>query len=235
MKLADVRIDSKPTGATVMLIDNGKTSFLGTTPIATSLDPSRAYDVVFTLQGRPTQMAHLDPARTTNLDVVLGKMTTAVPSVQVAATPARDVAPAPAPVHHDAAPVVHHDATPAPTPHHHQAARSAPPSTQLAEPSFDVPVTAPKKSKGEPASESHSDRPAVSNGIGTLMVSSKPPCDILIDGKSTGLTTPQRAIQLPPGAHKVTFVNAAANINKTVAVSITADQTTKLVKDLLGN
>jgi hypothetical protein len=31
----------------------------------------------------------------------------------------------------------------------------------------------------------------------------------------------------------VTFQNTAQNITKTVAVSITADQTTKLVKDLL--
>ncbi len=66
-----------------------------------------------------------------------------------------------------------------------------------------------------------------------LMVSSKPPCEIWIDGKSTGLTTPQRAIPLPVGTHKVTFQNSAQNITKTVAVSITADQTTKLVKDLL--
>ena len=28
------------------------------------------------------------------------------------------------------------------------------------------------------------------------MISSKPPCEIVIDGKSTGLTTPQRAISL---------------------------------------
>ncbi len=221
VKLVDVRIDSRPAGATVMLVDNGKTSFLGTTPIATSLDPSRPYDVVFTLEGRPTQMAHLDPAKSSKLDVVLGKTATAV---KVAATPApaaREIA-APAPAR-------------APAPRHHQVARSAPPSTELAEPSFDAPAPTKVTTKAEPASETHADRPAVSNGIGTLMVSSKPPCEILIDGKSTGMTTPQRAIQLPPGAHKITFVNTTQNINKTVAVSITADQTTKLIKDLLGS
>src|SRR5262249_22705024 len=53
VKLADLRIDSRPQGATVMLVDNGKTSFLGTTPVAASLDPSRAYDVIFTLEGHP--------------------------------------------------------------------------------------------------------------------------------------------------------------------------------------
>ena len=65
------------------------------------------------------------------------------------------------------------------------------------------------------------------------MVSSKPPCEIYIDGKATGLTTPQRSISLPPGAHKVTFVNAAEKITKTVPVTITADQSTKLIQDLM--
>ncbi len=66
------------------------------------------------------------------------------------------------------------------------------------------------------------------------MVSTKPPCEILIDGKATGLRTPQRALPLSAGAHKITFVNAAEHVNKTVAVSITADHTTKLIKDLLN-
>ena len=44
-KLVDVRIDSKPAGATVMLVDNGKTSFLGNTPVSATVDPSRMYDV----------------------------------------------------------------------------------------------------------------------------------------------------------------------------------------------
>src|SRR5262249_51536670 len=73
VKLVDVRIDRKPSGATGMLVDRGKTSFLGSTPLATSLDPSRHYDVIFTLPGRPTQMAPLDPASTPKLDVTLGR------------------------------------------------------------------------------------------------------------------------------------------------------------------
>ena len=65
------------------------------------------------------------------------------------------------------------------------------------------------------------------------MVSSKPPCDILIDGKATGLTTPQRSIPLAAGTHKITFVNATEGVKKTVSVSITADQSTKLIQDLM--
>ena len=46
-----------------MLVDNGKTSFLGSTPIAASVDPSRSYDLIFTSPGRATQMTHFDPAQ----------------------------------------------------------------------------------------------------------------------------------------------------------------------------
>src|SRR6185312_11055103 len=72
-KLADVRIDSTPPGATVTLVDVNKTSLLGTTPLATSLDPSRAYDVIFTLEGRPAKQAHLELASSRHLEIALDK------------------------------------------------------------------------------------------------------------------------------------------------------------------
>ena len=65
------------------------------------------------------------------------------------------------------------------------------------------------------------------------MISSKPPCEILVDGKSTGLTTPQRAIKLPAGGHRITLVNATERINKTIAVQITAGTPTKVIQDLM--
>jgi hypothetical protein len=201
-KLADIRVDSTPSGATVMLVDNGKTSLLGTTPIATSLDPSRSYDVIVTVEGRPSKMAHLDPATAPHLEVALDAAP--VPDARVAA--AKPVAPPPV-------------AVPAPAArHHHVAAARTAPIGQIADPGFDGPSTSAPSAGGN----------------GTLMISSKPPCEIVIDGKATGLSTPQRALPLTAGAHKITFVNAGEHINKTVAVSITADQTTKLVKDLLN-
>ncbi len=190
-KLTDVRIDSSPSGATVMLVDNGKQSFLGSTPIASSLDASRSYDVVFTLDGRPSKVMHFEPSASQRLDAVFDKPV---------------VASAPAP-----APVAVAQPAPKPAPVHHVAARA--PVGQIADPGFE----------------------GSSGGNGTLMVSTKPPCDIVIDGQATGLHTPQRAIPLSAGAHKVTFVNAAEHINKTVSVSVTSDHTTKLIKDLLGN
>jgi hypothetical protein len=91
------------------------------------------------------------------------------------------------------------------------------PAGGLVDPGFDAPA-APKADAG---------------GSGTLMVSSKPPCEIFIDGNDSGLKTPQRAMSLPAGVHKVTFSNTDENITKTVAVKITADQTTKLIQDLM--
>jgi hypothetical protein len=202
--LADVRIDSKPAGASVTLVDrSGKKSFLGTTPLATSLDTSHAYDVEVALPGRPEQTAHFDPATTQHVQVELSKKSSA-------AAKAPAVVAAPKHVAAVAAPKAHH-------------AAASKPVAELADPGFDSkPVTAKPEAPPAPAA-----------GTGTLMVASKPPCEILIDGKSTGLSTPQHAMPLSPGPHKVTLVNAGANINKTVMVQINADQSTKLVKDLL--
>jgi hypothetical protein len=65
------------------------------------------------------------------------------------------------------------------------------------------------------------------------MISSKPPCEIVVDGKPTGLTTPQREISLPAGPHKITLVNKAERIDKTISVQITAEQPTKVIQDLM--
>ncbi|HEY3802593.1 MAG TPA: hypothetical protein VGL61_08285 [Kofleriaceae bacterium] len=197
-KLADVRIDSTPPGATVTLVDGDKTSVLGTTPLATSLDPSRGYDVVLAAQGRPSKQVHLDVASTPHLEIALDK-----PAPAPAATPAPAPAPEATPPHE----------TVAATPVHHRAATAArsAPVGQIADPGFDS-----------------------FGGNGTLMVSTKPPCEIEVDGKATGMRTPQRAMALSAGAHKITFVNAAEHINKTISVSISADHTTKLIKDLLN-
>jgi PEGA domain len=222
--LADVRIDSKPSGASVTLVDpNGKKSFLGTTPLATSVDASHTYDVEVALPGRPEQTAHFDPGTTQHVEVELAKKSSSAARAPaaVAKAPAA-VAKAPA-AKAPAAAAPKHVAVAAPKAQH---VASKPVVGELADPGFDSkPVTEKPEKPAAPA--------APAAGSGTLMVASKPPCEILIDGKPTGLSTPQRAMPLPAGAHKVTLVNAGANINKTVMVQINADQSTKLVKDLL--
>jgi len=220
VKLVDILIDSKPSGATVMLVDRGKTSFLGNTPVSAAVDPSRAYDVVFTAANHSTQVEHLDPNVTHHLAIALGK-----PGNQAVAE-----------THH------HHHSTPAPAPAPAPAAPApkleakvvAPAAKPEAKEVAKIEKPAPAKvEKAAPAKVAAPALAAAPSGTGTLMVSSKPPCDIVIDGKPTGLTTPQRSIPLSPGAHKVTFVNAGESINKTVAVVINADKPTKLIQDLM--
>jgi hypothetical protein len=77
-------------------------------------------------------------------------------------------------------------------------------------------------------------KPSSSGGSGTLMVSTKPPCEIAIDGKSTGLVSPQRSITVAAGRHQITFTNTQQHIKKTVAVAVTANHSTKLIRDLMS-
>lgn len=183
----DVRLDSKPSGATVMLVDRGKTMFLGTTPISTALDPSRQYDVVFTYKDRPTLLEHIDPRTQSKLAVTLSRS-----GSKSATAPVTEIAP--------------------------------PKVAKVAK------VEAPKAIvKEAPKAEAPK-----AGGAGVLMVSSKPPCEIYIDGKATGLMTPQRSLPLAAGTHKVTLINSADKIKKTLTIQITADQPTKLIQDLMA-
>jgi hypothetical protein len=65
------------------------------------------------------------------------------------------------------------------------------------------------------------------------MISSKPPCEVIIDGKPTGLVTPQRAIALAAGRHEITLVNREHDVHKTVTVQIAANATEKVIEDLM--
>jgi hypothetical protein len=47
------------------------------------------------------------------------------------------------------------------------------------------------------------------------------------------LTTPQRAIKLKPGKHKVTLFNTSLGIEVTYPVEIQANKPTKLIRDLM--
>ncbi|MBA3500412.1 MAG: PEGA domain-containing protein [Myxococcota bacterium] len=195
--LVDVRIDSNPAGATVMLIDRGKQTFLGTTPMSAAVDVAKKYELVFSYEGRATVVESLDPSSQKKLSVKLSRTRTG--SGAVAAAPAV-VAPKPV-------------------------------APKVIAPKIEKPAAVEKPAVDEkPAAE----KPAAAlGGEGTLMISSKPPCEIFVDGKPTGLTTPQRAIMLPAGAHKVTLVNTAEGIKKTVSVQITADKPTKVIQDFM--
>jgi hypothetical protein len=209
--LTTLPITSWPNGAVVTLVDNGNATVLGRTPVSAALDPSHSYDVVFAIVGRPTTVKHVDLAKMQELAVDLdSEPAVKAPTEKAVVATAPAAAPAEVPVRH------HHDsvATFAATPAPHVAARSKPKQLALATPDFNTAAA-----------------PGPSGGNGMLMISAKPPCEILIDGKSTGLATPQRAIPLPPGAHAITLVNSQNGIKKTIAVKVEAKKSTKLIKD----
>jgi len=228
--LVDVRIDSNPTGATVMLIDRGKTTFLGTTPVSAAVDIARKYELVFSSESRATVVEPLDPSTQKRVSVKLSRAKSNAP----AATPA-----APAVV----------------APKLEKPVAEKPATVKLEKPVAEKPATAKLEKPATPKAESGKSTPSSgidaaidgaiatkpepakvapkAGGEGTLMISSKPPCEILVDGKPTGLTTPQRSIALPAGAHKITLVNTAEGIKKTVSVQITADKPTKVIQDFM--
>jgi hypothetical protein len=67
---------------------------------------------------------------------------------------------------------------------------------------------------------------------GTLAISAKPPCRILVDDVDTGLTTPQRALRLPAGRHEITLVNDEFEIRDVSTIDVDAGGALRLVRDL---
>lgn len=223
----DVRIDSTPSGADVSLVDRGKTTFLGTTPISASVDPSRSYDVIFTYANKAPQVEHLDPKTTTRLAIKLGKSGNQSKEVAKPVPASAAVAKVEAPKAEKKAVT---EVKPAKT------AKVAEPfedDTAALQRKLAEKKAAKTEPKDEPKAEKAVAKAVAKGGEGTLMISSKPPCEIFVDGKPTGLMTPQRAMSLPAGNHKITLVSPDKAHKKTVAVEISADKPTKVIQDLL--
>jgi len=70
------------------------------------------------------------------------------------------------------------------------------------------------------------------SGFGVLQIGSKPPCDIYVDDRDTGLTTPQRAIRLRPGRHRIGLTNADVGIDERFTIDIRDGRTTKVIRDM---
>jgi hypothetical protein len=200
-ELVDVRIDSVPAGATVTLVDRGRTQLIGDTPVDTAVDPSREYDLVFTSASAPPHVEHIDPRTTRRVQIALGNHDGADHPEDAAPPPAERAAVEHAAVEH--APV-----------------ERAPARTSRPRP----------EPRPEPRAEARSE---LSAGQGTLMISSKPPCEIVIDGRTTGMTTPQRSISLSAGNHRITLINSEKSIHRAVSVQIIANTTAKIIEDLM--
>jgi hypothetical protein len=84
--IVQVTFETTPPGATVTLVDNGKPSYIGTTPVEASVDSTHRYDIVFTRDGYITRVTALDPSTTQHAEARLDAVVKAVPDKRVAAT-----------------------------------------------------------------------------------------------------------------------------------------------------
>lgn len=64
---------------------------------------------------------------------------------------------------------------------------------------------------------------------GTLKIGSKPPCEVVINGRSFGNTP--RFIKLDAGRHRVKLVNSTYSISERIGVDIKAGETIKVLRD----
>jgi serine/threonine protein kinase len=208
--------ESSPPGATVSLIVDGKREALGASPAKSALDPRKTYQVLFEKAGyvsvnRPvTFTGALEEKVAVNLEKAGAVVADAGSATQVAA-PITHPNPPPTTTAIVSPPPVSHPVTP-PAAHDHVATATT-----------DTPKTNAATDGGDVASKP--------SGDGTLLLGSKPPCDILVDGSSTGQHTPQRDMKLSAGKHKITLVNDELGIKETFTVDIKPGQTEKQIKD----
>jgi serine/threonine protein kinase len=244
--------ESTPPGATVSLFIDGKRENLGASPAKSPLDPRKTYQVLFEKGGyvsvnRPIVFTgSLDEKIVVNLEKA-GAAVADAGSAAIVPPPVN--LPIQHPVTHPQVPVTHPPG--GDKSGSDKVATNPLPGEKTGGEKTGGEKTGGEKTGGEktggektggektggektggektggekPASE----KPA--GGQGTLLVGSKPPCDIFIDGSSTGLHTPAKDIKLAAGKHKVTLVNNEFGIRDTFTVEIKADQPEKAIKD----
>jgi serine/threonine protein kinase len=114
------------------------------------------------------------------------------------------------------------------------------PRAKKTAPVIDLPDEKPAAKKDVKAPEktaAPAEKPAVAassggGGDGWLRLGSKPWTNIVVDGKETGLHTPQTHMKLAAGGHRITLTNAQFNIKETFSVEIKAGETETVIKDL---
>ncbi len=139
---------------------------------------------------------------------------TTKPAPAAAASPTAAAAPT------AAAPV----AAPAPAP------AVAPAVAPVPSPVAPTPAPIAKTIPKAPAIAARAQAPA---GVGSIAVSSRPACDIFVDGAPIGMHTPQRELKLAAGRHKITLVDTDAKIKDSFFVDIKPGSTQQIDKDYL--
>jgi serine/threonine protein kinase len=108
---------------------------------------------------------------------------------------------------------------------------ATPSSASVAKPTVAAkPVPAkPEVGTRTPASATRDD--IIPKGQGTLFLGSKPPCEIFIDGESTGKYTPQKDLKLSAGKHRITLISPELGLRESFTVDIRPNQVEKVIKD----
>jgi serine/threonine protein kinase len=224
--------ESTPPGAMVSLIIDGKRQAVGPAPARAPLDPRSTYHVLFEKPGyvsinRPIAfsggleervVANLEKAGPEAGGEKVDKPVKLDPgrSQRKVNRPAQDK-----PGAEKAGPEkVTPESSPAPD------APDAPDAPNASAP--DKPAPDKPSASARPAPDPGDPK---AKGGGVLVLGSKPPCEIAIDGKPTGLHTPQMEIKLSVGRHHITLTNSEFSIKETFPVDIKADTTEKMIKD----
>ncbi|MEO6775696.1 MAG: hypothetical protein ABI467_22230, partial [Kofleriaceae bacterium] len=234
--------ESTPPGAKVSLIIDGNRQPLGDSPQKAPLDPRKTYQVLFEKDGyvsvnKPIVFTGaLDEKVVVNLEKAGAATVAEAGSAEVATHPVTNPIPNPVthPVTHPANPVTHPASGGTVV---HPASGPASGAEKVAANPLPGEKSGGEKSGGEKTNaktggeKTGGEKVASGGGEGTLLIGSKPPCDIFIDGSSTGLHTPAKDIKLPAGKHKVTLVNNEFSLKETFTVEIKPDAPNKVIKD----
>jgi hypothetical protein len=214
--------ESSPPGAIVSLIVDGKLQDIGPSPARAPLDPRNTYRVLFAKPGyvQANQPVRFSGGTEERVFVDLEKADKPVPDPPGAPNNVspRPPAPVPAPPPRRVIP---------PTPDR-PLPNKAVPDKAVPDPQ---PEAAPDKAGSDTSSSEPKDADPKAKGQGVLVLGSKPPCEIAIDGSPTGLRTPQKEIKLAVGRHRVTLTNSEYGIKETFNVDIKADTPEKAIKD----
>jgi hypothetical protein len=193
--------ESTPSAATVSLITDGKRQPVGPSPARAPLDPHSTYQVLFEKPGYVS----------VNRPIAFSGGAEERVSVTLEK----------APVERPSAPV-----------------NVTPPQRKVTRPPAEKATEKPPSEPAAPGEAASPLEPEVrgadaSDGKprGVLVLGSKPPCEIYIDGSATGLHTPQKEIKLSVGRHRVTLMNNEFGIKESFNVDIKADAPEKMIKD----
>jgi serine/threonine protein kinase len=221
---ADVAIKSSPAGAMAVLIGpDGSRKELGMTPTTTKVDLGKGYKVELSKDGFAATTLELSPGKTD----VLGTLS--------AAEVAKDVRPAANNKSDES-----DDAAAKRRAERRERRRTEAASKGSRDDAATAALEKAEAKKAKKAVEpvktearKEVAKPApTTSANGTLLLGSKPPCEIFINGKKTGLKTPQRKIDLPEGKHKVVLVNNEHGIKDSFYVKIEGGKRTKVIRNL---